>query len=372
MTIRRQLVNFGKTCTDFRIGSGALEDLPRLIKSIAGEPKRALLVHDALPSEENLECVRRALVDTGYSVEFMSLARVPSIASIDTAQRVFATMESRHITADDLLVAVGGVEVCSVVSFCTRTWCSGTSALAIPFTLDAMCTISTSMRALDAGSSREMISIQPGWDMIVCDIDLIVGKVIDQVGMGYALLLSSAFAQSRRIWDQFAEKIDGIVDGAEIPLIDALCNTQTARASAVRSANPSARNAVNYGVTTMHALRACLGDDVPDYLLYAEGLRFEARLAHDACGLDVDLVFEQDDRLDDLGIEELPFKLDVDRFIAALHDARFVRSNRFMLSLPKNPGSIRLSKVDEDILRRHAEAYLASRTELLEEEEDAE
>ena len=369
MSIRRQLVNFGKTCTDFRVGRGAFDELPRLIKTVAGQPKRALVVHDGTVGEERLVAIERGLIDNGYDVEKLGFTGECGIATIASAERVFASLEEKHITADDLMVAVGAVEVCSVVSFCSKTWCSGTSAVAIPLTLDAMCTIATTMRALDAGSAREMVSVQPGWDMIVCDIDLVLDRDIETVGMGYALLLSSAFAQSKRVWDAFPEKIEGMIDKSEIALIDTLCSTQTARASAVRSANPSARNAVNYGTTTMRALRDCLGADVPEYLLYAEGLRFEARLAHDVCGLPVDVVFELDDRLDDLGIEELPFELSANRFIEALRRARFVRSNRFMLALPKQPGLIRLCTVDDEVLRRHAEAYLASRAELLEDDE---
>lgn len=365
MSIRRQLVNFGKTCTDFRVGRGAFAELDSLVKAVAGTPKRALIAVGELADDDQISLVERALIDSGCSVDrFMC----PSgCASIDSAVRLFSALREHGITDDDLVVALGGVDVCSLVAFCSRCWCSGTSAIAVPLTLDAMCTSATSMRALDVGDAGEMVSVQPGWDMVVCDIDLALGRPIEQVGMGYALLLSASLSQSKRSWEQFGDKIGGILDGSEIALIDTLCSTQTSRAGAVRSANPSARNAVNYGMTTMRALRRCLGADVPDYLLYAEGLRFEARLAHDVCGLSVDLVFEQDDRLEDLGIEELPFKLDVDAFIGALKSARFERSNRFMMALPKQPGSIRLSTVDDEVLRRHATAFLESRAELIEE-----
>ena len=39
-------------------------------------------------------------------------------------------------------------------------------------------------------------------------------------------------------------------------------------------------------------------------------MRFEARLAHDACDFDIDYVFEVDDCLEDFGIEELAFDLE--------------------------------------------------------------
>ena len=101
-------------------------------------------------------------------------------------------------------------------------------------------------------------------------------------------------------------------------------------------------------------------------------MRFEARLAVEAAKFDVDAVFEQDDRFDDLGIEELPFKLDVDRFIDALKETNARYSNRLLFALPKNPGIIRLTAVTDDVLVRHASAYVASRAELLEGDEAVE
>ncbi len=369
MSIRRQLVNFGSTCTDFRIGCGALEELPRLISHVVGTPKRALLVADALLSDEVRETVRRALVDTGFSVEELTFPAGGRIATFPSASRLFAELDRCALTADDLVVACGADELCSLVAFCSKSWCGGTSSVAIPLTLDAMCTVPTAMRALDVeGGAAEMVSLQPSWDMVVCDLDFVIGRPVEEVGRGYACLLASALSQSKRVWDQFGEKVAGMADGGEIAFIDALCSAQTARSSAVRSANPSARNSLQYGMTTARALRACLGDSIPAYQLLAEGMRFEARLAHDACGLNADVVFELDDRFDDLGVEEQPFALDADRFVAALKADRFRRSNRFLLALPKAPGSIRLAAVEDEVLERHARAYLASRAELLEEE----
>ena len=127
--------------------------------------------------------------------------------------------------------------------------------------------------------------------------------------------------------------------------------------------NPSARHAFDFGKTGERTLRACLGDaasQVPVYQLLSEGLRFEARLAHDACDFDIDCVFEVDDCLEDFGIEELAFDLEPAAYIE-----EFVRSNRSMLPLPAALGAIRLTSVEDEVLERHAHAYLASRKELL-------
>lgn len=363
MTVRRQLVNFGSNSTDFRVGPGALEELPRLLKNVVGAPKRALVVCDGLPDESMRRTVRRALIDSGFTVDELSLADMHPLATLAAAERLYAEFASLGLTSDDLVVAVGAVEVCSVVSFCSRTWCSGMSSVAIACTLDAMCTLATSMRALDAGGASEMVSTLPGWDMVVADIDLVLGRDVDEVGLGYVELLASALADSRRVWDQFPEKIEGMLNGDAVEFANALCSAQTARSGAIRSANPSSRNAFQYGQTTARALRKLLGPEIPWYQLRAEGLRFEARLAHDVCKFEVDTIFEIDDRLEELGVEELMFDIDAAAFVDALKAERYSRANRLMLALPRYPGAIRLCAIEEDVLERHAAAYLDSRRE---------
>lgn len=111
-----------------------------------------------------------------------------------------------------------------------------------------------------------------------------------------------------------------------------------------------------------------LGDaasQVPAYQLLSEGMRFEARLAHDACDFDIDYVFEVDDCLEDFGIEELAFDLEPTAFIEEFRKQQFALSNRSMLPLPAALGAIRLTSVEDEVLERHAHAYLASRKELL-------
>lgn len=368
MSVRRQLVNFGSTSTDYRVGTGAFDELPRLFKNVVGEPKRALLAYDELASDEQRSLARRALIDCGFTVEeYNAAGKGACEASLDASSSLMRMLASSSITADDVMVALGGANVCSLVSYCGQMWCGGMSCAAIPLTLDAMCTVPTAMRPLSVDDAPEMVSVRPGWSLVVCDIDLVLGKDARELGLGYAYLLGAAFASSRRVWEQCGEKVAGMADDDPVAFADALCAAQTSRAGAVRSANPSARNSIYYGISTARALRACLKEKLPSHLALAEGMRFEARLAHDVCGLDVDLVFEQDDRFDDLGVEEAAFDVDVDTFIDALKRTCYVRSNRFMLALPKFPGAIRLCHIEEDVLRRHAEAYLASRAELLEE-----
>ena len=71
------------------------------------------------------------------------------------------------------------------------------------------------------------------------------------------------------------------------------------------------------------------------------------------------------DCLEDFGIEELAFDLEPAAYIEEFRRQQFVRSNRSMLPLPAALGAIRLTSVEDEVLDRHAHAYLASRNELL-------
>lgn len=367
MRIRRLLINHpGGRTTDFRLGAAAFDELPSMFKHVVGQPKRAVLVAEAACDPERRRTVRRSLSDVGFAVTELALDASEVEPSLACAERIFGAMASARLTADDVLVALGAADLLSVVSFCAHLWQGGASAILLPTTLDAMVTSATTIRPLATASAPGALSLVAAPALVVCDLDLARSSA-DEDGrkLGYVLMVQAAMAGSRNSWDRLGRSVPLMADEASNALSDELCGAQTARRDVLKASSPSARAALDYGCVTARALRACLGAGVPAWQLLSEGLRFESRLATAACGLDVDVVFDQDDRLEALGVGELPFSLDVDTFVDALKTARFARSNRFLLSLPKNPGLVRLTSVEDDLLREHAAAYLASRAELL-------
>ena len=368
MNTRRQLLNFGSRSTDFRIGYGMLDELPALLKGAVSKPRRAVIVCEEQLAQTVGVTVSRALVDAGFRVDDLELPAGERTATLAYAHQLFDALDGCAITCDDLVVALGGVEVCALVTYCSSSWCGETACALIPTTLDAMVTVATEMRALDTARSAEMVRVQPRAALVVCELALLQWVPFDERGLGFVQIVAAHLAESRKYWEHLPSLTEGMLEGRDIPLSDAICAAQTSRVNTVKSIAPSARQALLFGVTTARALRVCLGAGLPWYRLLAEGMRFEARLAVDAAGFKVDDVFALDDRFDELGIEELPFSLDAPRFIAALKETRLKRANRFMFSLPKHVGTIRLSVVDDELLERHAGAYLASRAELLDED----
>lgn len=171
-------------------------------------------------------------------------------------------------------------------------------------------------------------------------------------------------ADSKKGWNDFCRIVPGLVRGEEIPLINAIGWSQSARLDVHRAPSPGARCGLEFGRTFAEALSDAAGTYLSSAALLAEGIRFEARLAYDTCGFDLDDVYAIDDCLADLGIDEIEVDIQADDLVEAIRRVQFSRSNRAMFALPHAFGAIRLAHVDDEILERHAWAFADSRSEL--------
>lgn len=365
MTIKRQLLNINQKSVDVRTGPGVFEELPRIVAAAVGMPKRALFVVREGDLPEHAVEVRRALVDAGFSVaEHLLPAGDGSAPRFSLVGDVLGGCASAGLTADDLVIALGDASVCTLACYAALLWCGGASCTLIPTTLDAMLTLATEPMPLDVEGGAAMVSMRPAPTMMLCDLDLIPPMGADERLLGRVLMVGAALAEGRRAWDRLVDLAPRVAADDPLALGEMMNATQLARRNVVKAANPSARHALEYGRATARALAACLGPGVPEWALRAEGMRFEARLAVEAARLDPEVVFDQDDLFEELGIEEVGFSLEAAELAASIKREHARRSNRFLLPLPKSVGSIRLAAVPDDILLRHASAYAASRAEL--------
>lgn len=362
--IRRQLILFDGYSTDYRVGSGALGELARLFKGLVTRPKRAVVVCDGSVRDDLRERVELDLASDEFAVEIHVLPEAEGIATIERASELHRLFARTGLTSDDAVIAVGASEVCALAMFAARTWCGGTAVALIPTTLDAMATTATTMRPLDAGDVREAVSVPAHAALVVCDTDLLTAHSWNERALGLATIAGSILTESRRAWDRFAEIAASAAAGEPDDVLSALAAAQTARAAVLKAANPSSRSALGFGQTTARVLRDLTDGTLGAGECLAEGIRFESRLAHDANDFDLDDVFSIDDVLADLGFEEPVFDIDENAFIEGLRAVRFSASNRFMLPLPRTVGSLRLCTVEDEVLSRHAAAYLESRRSL--------
>lgn len=368
MTVRRLLLNFGSRSVDFRVGPDALAEMGRCARAIVATPRRALLVVEArvLDADQRTE-VAHALIDAGFALTEFEVERAHA-RGFSRVEPLLDACADAGLCSDDLIVGIGSAPVLSLASIASRLWCGGSHGvllLQVPTTLDAMVSAATAASPLDTASSRAMVGLQPEPNMVLCDISLLRDAEPGALAGGFALLAQAHFVDSRRSWDRFTEDIPRIAGIDELALMQALSTSQTARRLVVSSANPSSRHALEFGELTARTLRRLLGDAPRWWQLLAEGMRFEAGVAVETAGFSAEDMFAFSDALEDLGIEELGFTLGADDFISALHAEQARRSNRQLMALPKMVGTVRLMTVDDGVLRRHVEAYLGSRAELV-------
>lgn len=363
VTIKRQILNYNQRSIDVRIGSEIVDELPRLVAAPVGKPKRALVVAEEPALAACGEDVRRALVSAGFAVEIY----VPALADgegadipLEATPGVLEAFERCGLTADDLVFAFGSYALCSLAAFCAHLWRGGVACTVMPLELEGMVRIATEMKPLAIPGASDAVALPPNPAMVLCDLSLIPSMTSERLRMGRALMACAALAEGKKTWTDLREHAASVVAGDETALRDALAATQVARRNVLKSPNPSARRALEFGDTAAHALAACVEGDVPRSVLRAEGMRFEARLAVDAAGLKPEVAFDLDDLLFDLGIEDAGFTLDAGSFVTAIRAVVAERSNRFLLPLPKAVGQIRLTSVADDLLERHAAAYAAS------------
>ena len=179
MTIKRQLLNISQKSIDVRSGSGALEELPRIVSGAVGMPKRALLVSTDDAYTAYGDAVRRALIDAGFSTEECVFPRETDPATLSSATEVLAGCARAALTADDLMLALGDAKLCSSALLVAQLWCGGVPCTLIPTTLDAMVTLPTEMHPLATPEAPDMVSLRPMPTMVVCDFDLIADMPLE-------------------------------------------------------------------------------------------------------------------------------------------------------------------------------------------------
>ena len=93
----------------------------------------------------------------------------------------------------------------------------------------------------------------------------------------------------------------------------------------------------------------------------ADGMRFASRLAVVLESLPVDDMLAVDELLERLGLDTTRETVDPAELVARIRSERLLRTNRFMLAVPRALGRVRLSVMSDETMTEHATAWCASR-----------
>lgn len=355
----RQWVSLPGSSCNVRIGSGNLENFGHDLKSAIGKPaKAALLVSDATDADLAQELLWQ-LNDAGFRALKGSVR--PEL-TLDAADELFRELDRLHITSDDLIVCAGAAPELSLVSYVAGTWCGRTPVCAIPQDLEALICATVTPSGLAVGEHRDMVSGHNSLKNVFADFARMDMEPSEKRLHAYATMVATAVSDTEKAFEALYNRRDALAEGDEVALREQVNETLRSRGRIVSSTSVAVRQSLSYGVTFAEAL-SHLVNGVPASTLLAEGLRFTARVAVTEEDFKVDDMLAQDELLATLGLGTVFCSVDPEALLREMRAVAFLRSNRFMLAVPRAFGRVRLATIEDDRLRAHLEAWCAQHQE---------
>ena len=357
----RQWVSLPGGSLDVRLGTDVIEGASALLKGAVGRPCLSALVLGGDVDAELAERLRRQLTDAGFEAVRIDVPAGHSARTLEAAGALFSSLEDTGITADDLILAAGDEDVCSLASYAATQWCAGTTLVTVPTTQLGLVEAAVSPRGIDIGGSPCMLAVRPGAKHVLFDCGLVLDGVRreDEL-MSRVLMVVTAMCDSEKAFERLWDRAEGICAGDTEALCDQLKDTVKTRGKILSSTALALRQSLAYGEAFAEALRSMDATVAPS-TARAEALRFQARLAAGEGMFEVDDVLAQDELLDMLELPVAHVGVAPDALMEAIRQVRFRKSNRFLLGLPRKLGRVRLAAVTDELIGEHVAAWCASR-----------
>lgn len=358
VTKQRQWVTLRGTSMDLRVGWGTRADFAHDLRSALGKPHGCALIHDAAAPAELIDFLRQDLMAEGFTVSVGQIPAGCDLAAVEELDEFFAVS---HITSDDIVVAVGDARALSVASFACTSWCGGVNITEVPLDLASAVTAAATPCALDLGGRPRMVEQDGNARFCFVDLELLdLDPSSENVRLARAHMVATAMDDSDKALGRLWDNAPALLAGDRQVMAEQLVDTVRSRGKVVSSSALAIRQSIEYGQSFAYALATLLGPEVPFSTLLTEGLRFASRLAVALDVFKIDDMFTQDELLDRLELGSIEADVDPDALVAAIRDERLCRTRRFMLSVPRAIGRVRLSVVDEPLLREHIGAWADS------------
>lgn len=362
----RQWVTLRGSSMDARVGRGISAEVAHDLRSVVGRPHACALLHAADAPAEALAQIHRGLSDQGFDVLTAELPAGEGCCDLAHAQQVASELARMHVTSDDLVVAVGHAPELALASYVCRDWCGQTSCALVPCDLTSAVTCGVTPMGLAVDGVPNMLQQDGTARFEICDLDLFgldddSADARENVLLARAHMVATAMADCQKAFETLWDATDALVGGDANALTEQLTATLRSRGKIVSSSSVAVRQSMAYGLTFARALEGLLGASAPRSSMLADGLRFASRVAVASEELSLDDMLTQDELLDNLGLGTVERAVDADALFDALRAERFRRTNRFMLEVPRALGRVRLTNVEEDLLREHVAAWCGSR-----------
>ncbi len=356
----RQWVALRNTSMDVRGGIGISGHVAKDLRTAIGRPHACALVGEAGLSAELVDAYHRDLSAAGFEVRPLEMPG--GGCDLVRAQALAGLLLEARITADDLVVVIGGEETLSCAALACSLWCGGVSLVEVPTSAPVAVTAAVTPRPLDIPGGPGMLRHDGAPRFSVVDVRLFdLDPTHEELLHAFANMAATAACDSNKAFERLWDSADDLVAGDEQVILRQLLDAVKSRGRVVASTSAATRQSIAYGEELAGALRSVLGNTVPASSLVADGLRFSARLAVALDQLSVDDMFTQDELLERLGLGTTEAAVDPQALVAAMREERFRRTSRFMVATPRALGRVRLTAVPDELLEEHVTAWCASR-----------
>lgn len=360
--MRRQWVTLRGSSLDLRVGKGIVGGVAHDLASAIGRPRACALAAEPDAPAGLVEELRRGLTDQGFLVHALTLPEGDAAHEFSSMGVLLGDLADAGITSDDLVVAVGHAGSLSLAAAACAQWCGQVMLAVVPLDLASALTAGVQPRALDLPGHPRMVTHDGSARFEICDLDVLVPGSSDENALyARSVMVAAAMADSDKAFGALWDSADALVAGDEGTLVDAITECVRSKGKVASSTSVAIRQSADYGQTLRRALRSVAGSDVPESAIFADALRFAARLSVAAENFSIDDMFTQDELLERLGVGTVEAEVEPGAFVEAIKQERFARTNRFMLALPRAIGRVRLTAVETETLTEHVGAWCASR-----------
>lgn len=353
-------------CT-VRIAGSLLADVGADIAKRHPALTRAVLLSDQRSGSLFRSAVKDSLAQAGFRVLDITVPDGRAAVTAACVQELWSAFAASDITAQTVLVALGGLSTCVSGLYTAAGYRGGMCTALVPTTLEAMAAaVTLPTAAVDLPEASCVATAVPRPSYGALSLDTLGDESPSEHQMGRAELARAALLGIHDELFRMEELADAVCANDRDALAEALTLATIARADALAqcSADPpftAEEQGFAYGTSLPRAIAALdVGPVNRQGALLADSMRFEARLGA-ACGVTpLELVQEQDALLAQLGLSSVADLPAPDELAAALSDLPGNPTGMIRLCVPTDAGAFTSVDFDPGLVLEHLQARAAS------------
>ncbi|MGI6591052.1 MAG: hypothetical protein ACOX1O_05515 [Eggerthellaceae bacterium] len=349
-------------CT-VRIGARLLGSVGRDLARIHPGFSRAILLSDKRSGEVFRSSVKAALSQEGWKALDITVPDGRSACTDACAGELWSAFAQSGISADTVLVALGGLSVCDIGLYVAAGYRGGIPCALVPTTSEAIVLAATLPSVgIDAQGQHAVATATPLPTYLCASLDTLSDQRTSEFQAGYAEAVRGSMLGTHDEFFQVADQASALQGGDVEAQTAVFALANIARADALARVSPFPPHdlmgeGLCYGDSLSLAARiAGWEEEGLQGRLLADGLRFEARLGVALGITPLELMTEQDKLLASLGLTAVAGLPDAADLVDALSEVPGQPTGMLRFALPVDAGTFQVTEVDPALVAEHLRA----------------